>query len=73
MCQLLTRGISSVAQVVSSSESTSTSGQVGMFYTELGSSNPGSLGIANNYRVPNRIPQGTIPKQAPNQLQYFLK
>ena len=34
--------------------------------------NPGSLGIANYYRFSNGILQGTIPKQAPIQLQSFL-
>ena len=44
-----------------------------MFYTELGSINPGLLGIENDYRFSNRIPQGTIPKQASKQLQSFPK
>ena len=56
-----------------SSESSPSSRQVGMLYAELGSSNPGSMGIANDHRFSNRIPQGTIPKQAPKQPQYFLK
>ena len=68
MSKLFTRGI-----FLCSTGSSLESKQVVMFYTELGSSNPGSLGIANNCRVPYRIPQGTIPKQASKQLQSFLK
>ena len=49
-----------------SSESSPSSRQVGMVYAELGSSNLGSIGTANDHRFLNRIPLGTIPKQAPN-------
>ena len=44
-----------------------------MLYAELGSGNTGSMGTANDHRFSNRIPLGTIPKQAPKQPQSFLK